>query len=263
MRRRFILPLWNSYSFFTTYAALDGFDPTDPANDVPLAERTLLDRWIISRLQAVDRRGARPRWTDYDAAAATRTLEHFIVEELSNWYIRRNRRRFWKTEADRDKAAAYQTLYEVLTTLTRLLAPFIPFIAEEMYQNLVRSVEPDAHRVGPPHRLSRWRTTSKVDAELDRDMAACWLPSELAARPATRPASRFASRCRRSTSGRVTRAVVDAVDRMQEQLLDELNVKALERIDDPSEYATYVIRPNFALLGPKYGKQLERDPRRP
>ncbi len=254
VRRRFILPLWNSYAFFTNYAALDGFDPTDPANDVPLAERTLLDRWIISRLQAVIAE-VNERLADYDAAAATRVLEYFTVEELSNWYIRRNRRRFWKTEADRDKAAAYQTLHEVLTTLCGLLAPFIPFTVEEMYENLVLSVQPDApvsiHLTDFPV-----ADQSKVDAELNRDMAGL-----LAAVSVGRAARNKASVKVRQPLPTVfiwarDRRVVEAVESMQDQLLDELNVKELKRIDDPSEYATYGVRPNFALLGPKYGKQL-------
>ena len=89
----------------------------------------MLDRWVLSRLQGVIAE-VRARLDGYDAAGATRALEEFVVEELSNWYIRRNRRRFWKTEADRDKAAAYLTLHEVLVTLTQLLAPFVPFLAE-------------------------------------------------------------------------------------------------------------------------------------
>jgi isoleucyl-tRNA synthetase len=254
VRRRFILPLWNSYAFFTNYAALDGFDPTSPANEVPLAERTMLDRWIISRLQAVVDE-VNDRLADYDVASATRTLEYFTVEELSNWYIRRNRRRFWKTEADRDKAAAYQTLYEVLTTLCRLLAPMIPFTVEEMYENLVRSVQPDApvsvHLTDFPV-----SDPSKVDADLNRDMAAV-----LAAVGVGRAARNNASVKVRQPLPTAyiwarDRKVVEAVERLQDQLLDELNVKELKRIDDPSEYATYGIRPNFALLGPKYGKQL-------
>jgi isoleucyl-tRNA synthetase len=254
VRRRFIIPLWNSYAFFVNYAALDGFDPTDPANAVPLAERALLDRWVLSRLQGVIGE-VRARLDDYDAAAATRVLERFVVEELSNWYIRRNRRRFWKTEADRDKAAAYLTLYEVLTTLAGLLAPFIPFLADELYDNLVRSLQPEApvsvHLTDFPV-----ADASKVDAALDRDMAAL-----LAAVNLGRAARNKASVKVRQPLPEVRvwardDATYAAVERMQAQLLDELNVKALGRIDDPSVYATYVVRPNLAVLGPKYGKRL-------
>ncbi|MBX6342509.1 MAG: class I tRNA ligase family protein, partial [Thermomicrobiaceae bacterium] len=168
VRRTFIIPLWNSYAFFANYAALDGFDPRQ--QDVPLAERTLLDRWILSRLESVVRT-VRDRIGDYDSLAAARAIEEFVVEELSNWYIRRNRRRFWKTESDRDKAAAYLTLHEVLVTVTKLLAPFVPFITEVMYQNLVRSVDPEApvsvHLCDFPE-----VDEAKVDPALDRDMAA-------------------------------------------------------------------------------------------
>ncbi|HQZ91255.1 MAG TPA: isoleucine--tRNA ligase [Thermomicrobiales bacterium] len=254
VRRRFILPLWNSYAFFANYAALDGFDPTDPANAVPLEERTLLDRWILSRLQGVVD-DVRACLDDFDAQGATRALERFVVDELSNWYIRRNRRRFWKTEADRDKAAAYQTLREALVTLTMLLAPFLPFTSEEMYDNLVRSVDPEAtvsvHLLDYP-----LADAAKVDAALDRDMAAL-----LAAVNLGRSARNKASvKVRQPLPAALVWArdpeTYAAIERMQDQLLDELNVKALGHIDDPSVYATYVIRPNLSLLGPKYGKAL-------
>ena len=143
VRRRFILPLWNSYAFFATYAALDRFDPHAAENQVPLAERTVLDRWIISQLHQLIAE-VRDALDDYAPDRAARAIERFTIDELSNWYIRRNRRRFWKSENDADKAAAYQTLYESLTTLARLLAPFTPFLAEAIYQNLVRSVDPNA-----------------------------------------------------------------------------------------------------------------------
>ncbi|HMM42701.1 MAG TPA: class I tRNA ligase family protein, partial [Thermomicrobiales bacterium] len=192
---------------------------------------------------------------DYDAVRATRALERFVVEELSNWYIRRNRRRFWKTEADRDKAAAYQTLHEVLVTLTTLLAPFLPFTSEEMYDNLVRSVEPEAPE-SVHLRDYPVADASKVDAALDRDMAAL-----LAAVNLGRSARSKANvKVRQPLPAALVWArdpeTFAAIGRMQDQLLDELNVKALGRIDDPSAYATYVIRPNLAVLGPKYGRAL-------
>src|SRR5690606_21031140 len=131
--------------FFTNYASLDGFSPLEAEYDVPLAERTMLDRWIISRLQGVIDE-VRAGLEDYDPVRAVRALETYVSDELSNWYIRRNRRRFWKTEADRDKTAAYLTLYEALTTLARLLAPFLPFTTEEIYQHLVVEIDPAAPR---------------------------------------------------------------------------------------------------------------------
>lgn len=256
VRRQFVLPLWNSYAFFANYAALDGFDPTDPANAVPLAERTLLDRWIISRLQGVIGE-VRAGLDDYDAVRATKALEQFTVEELSNWYIRRNRRRFWKTEADRDKAAAYQTLYEVLTTLCGLLAPFMPFTTDEMYENLVRSVRPDApvsvHLTDYPE-----VDPGKVDGGLDRDMAALLQATTLGRAARNKAGVKVRQPLPALNLWARDPAKRDAVARMQEQLLDELNVKRLVVIDNPAEYAEYTVRPNLALLGPKYGKELGR-----
>ncbi len=141
--RRFFLPVWNTYGFFITYARLDGWTPSAAeGTDGPAADRTLLDRWILSRLEATiaDVRDSLDR---YDAQRATRAIEAF-VDELSNWYVRRNRRRFWKGELDDDKRAAYATLHRVLVDLTRLIAPFVPHLAEAMWQNLVTAVQPEA-----------------------------------------------------------------------------------------------------------------------
>jgi len=110
VRRRFILPLWNSYSFFATYARLDNFDTTDRSTWIHVAERPLLDRWIISRVNQLVST-VRAGLDSYEPDTAALAIEQFVVEELSNWYIRRNRRRFWKSESDADKAAAYHTLY--------------------------------------------------------------------------------------------------------------------------------------------------------
>jgi isoleucyl-tRNA synthetase len=130
--QQFFIPLWNCYSFFVTYARLDDFDPNHA--QVPLGERHVLDRWLLSRLSdlvetvttGLDR---------YDANEPARKIQKF-VDELSNWYVRRSRRRFWKSQSDRDKLAAYQTLYEALSTVSRLMAPFVPFMADAMYRNL-------------------------------------------------------------------------------------------------------------------------------
>ncbi|MBO0686940.1 MAG: class I tRNA ligase family protein, partial [Candidatus Dormibacteraeota bacterium] len=133
--RQFHLTLWNVYSFFVTYANIDGFTPGREAA-IPLAERPVLDRWLLSRLShlvgQVDRALDR-----YDVNGAARPIQAF-VDELSNWYVRRSRRRFWKSDSDTDKLAAYQTLYETLVTVVRLLAPFTPFLAEAVHRNLCR-----------------------------------------------------------------------------------------------------------------------------
>ncbi len=146
--RRFLLTLWNTYSFFVTYANIDRFDPTK----AEAGERSELDRWVLSELHTLVRRVA-DCLDEYDPTSSGRAIQAF-VEHLSNWYVRRSRRRFWKpagggfasgeSESDADKLAAYHTLYTCLTTLSKLMAPFTPFVAEEMYQNLVCSVDKQA-----------------------------------------------------------------------------------------------------------------------
>jgi isoleucyl-tRNA synthetase len=170
--RRFMLTLWNTYSFFITYAEIDGFDPATQAPEV--TSRPALDRWCLARLaQTVD--GVREDLDAYDANNATRKIESF-VEDLSKWYVRRSRRRFWKSAAadDSDKASAYATLFCSLDTLARMLAPFMPFVAERMYRNLngfdgehPRADQPaSVHLADYPHTVGAWR-----DAELVADMA--------------------------------------------------------------------------------------------
>ncbi len=253
IRRRFVLPLWNSYSFFATYARLDGFDPTR-ADPVPLADRSLLDRWIVSRLNQVVAT-VRDRLDAYDPDGAANAIEGFVVEELSNWYIRRNRRRFWKSEGDRDKLGAYHTLYECLVTLSGLLAPFLPFLAEEMHQNLVRTVDPAAPE---SVHLTDYPTAdeTKIDDALPRDMAAVLEVVGV-------------GRAARSEAGVKVRqplpavlvyarelGTMDAVLRLKDQILDELNVKDVLPLTNPGDVVAYDIRPNLSLLGPKYGKRL-------
>lgn len=138
--KRGLLTLWNVYSFFFTYAAIDKFIP--PEEEIPLAQRPLLDRWILSRLMGMIKT-VTERLEDYDPAPVPKEIERFF-NDLSLWYIRRSRRRFWKSENDQDKLSAYETLYTCLLNLTKILAPIMPFLAEELYQRLVRDVLPSA-----------------------------------------------------------------------------------------------------------------------
>jgi isoleucyl-tRNA synthetase len=165
VRRQFLIPLWNVYSFFVTYANLDGWSPGQQPPAESLSE---LDRWLLSESELVTRAvtNALETWHPEEAA---RALEGF-VDGLSNWYVRRSRRRFWKSEDDADKAAAYWTLHRSLARLTRLLAPFTPFIAEEMYQNLVTGADPAAP---DSVHLCDWPAAdgTKVDADLSASIA--------------------------------------------------------------------------------------------
>ncbi|MDQ3513241.1 MAG: class I tRNA ligase family protein, partial [Chloroflexota bacterium] len=254
VRRRFIIPLWNCYAFFANYARLDGWDPADPANAVPLAERSMLDRWVISRLHQLTAL-CRERLDDYDSLAAARAIEHFVIEELSNWYIRRNRRRFWKPESDRDKLAAYATLHECLVTLSGLLSPFVPFLADEIYQNLVRSADPAAP--ASVH-LTDYPTAdpAAIDAALSADMTAVLEVVTLGHAARQEAAVKVRQPLPALLVYSRDAAATDSVMRLREMVQDELNVKEIRPLADPGDVVAYDIRPNLSLLGPKYGKRL-------
>jgi len=252
--RQFFLPLWNTYGFFVTYARLDGWTP-DQVDGVDGA-RTLLDRWILSRLDGLVG-GVRESLDRFDAMAATRAIEGF-VDELSNWYVRRNRRRFWKGELDADKRAAHATLYEVLTTLCRLLAPIVPHLADAMWDNLVVAVDgsqPDSvHLVAMPERVPD-RTDASVEAsvELTRRIVALGRAARSAAAVRTRqPLRAVRVKLPAAARGAISQDA-GAAEELRGQVCDELNVHALEAIGDESEMVERVLYPLLPVIGPRHG----------
>ncbi|MCH7739194.1 MAG: isoleucine--tRNA ligase [Chloroflexi bacterium] len=250
VRRQFFIPLWNVYSFFVTYANLDGWTPDQIDDDLELSE---LDRWLISELNKLTRTvtDRLDNWRPNDAA---REIEEF-VDGLSNWYVRRSRRRFWKSEDDVDKRAAYQTLYRALTGLTRLLAPITPFLAEEFYRNL------EAGRVDgaiESVHLSDWPEVD--EGAIDEDLSAA---TALVRRLASlgRSARAKAQLKVRQPLAELVVDVRTAEERgylavITPQLLDELNVKSVKDAGDIGGLVAFAIKPNLRLLGPKYGKDL-------
>jgi isoleucyl-tRNA synthetase len=252
IRRRFILPLWNSYAFFVTYSRIDGWTPA--ATATPVGERSLLDRWILSRTNELARL-VRERLDDFDITTAARAIEHFVVEELSNWYIRRNRRRFWKPESDADKNAAYETLYEALVTTSKLLAPFLPFISEAMYQNLVRNSD-DTQPLSVHLTDFPVADTALVDAKLSREMAAVLAVVRLGRAARSEANIKVRQPLPAILVHTPDPADADAVVRLKEQILDELNVKDVRALTELGDVLSYEVKPNLPVLGPKYGKQL-------
>ncbi|MDQ3344972.1 MAG: isoleucine--tRNA ligase [Chloroflexota bacterium] len=251
--RRFFLPLWNTYGFFVTYARLDGWTP-DQTDGVDEA-RTLLDTWILSRLDGLVGE-VREALDGYEPIRAAREIEAF-VGDLSNWYVRRNRRRFWKGELDADKRAAYATLHEVLATVTRLIAPFVPHVADAIWENLVVAVTPDApdsvHLADFPQRVAG-RADGSVDAAVD-----------LARRTvALGRATRSASAVRTRQPLRTVRVKLPAgIDRfgsgaeldadIRQQIRQELNVREIELIPDESELVERTLYPLLPVIGPRHG----------
>jgi isoleucyl-tRNA synthetase len=255
IRNRFIFKLWNTYAFFCNYARLDGFDPDVPA--VPVHARPDIDRWILSDLQLLIQT-ARREFENYNVMAFCIAAETFVAEKLSNWYVRRNRRRFWKSEKSEDKLAAYQTLYTVLTTLTRLFAPIMPFLTEVMYQNLERSETEEARRALSIHHCDFPAVDkSLIDTELSGDMEALLRLVSLGS--AARNSVRI--KVRQPLGEIIIQPANDserhAVQRFAEQISEELNLKKVI-LHDPTRgpLLNYEVSPNLKTLGPKFGERL-------
>ncbi|MCH7996145.1 MAG: isoleucine--tRNA ligase [Chloroflexi bacterium] len=248
--RKFMLTLWNTYSFFVTYALIDGYVPGDVEEAPPTSD---LDRWLLSELNRLVLEVTRAL-DGYDPTDAGRRIEAF-VENLSNWYVRRSRRRFWKSENDQDKLSAYSTLYRCLVTLSKLLAPFMPFLSEEMYRNLVCSVDDAAPE---SVHLARFPEADPglIDDRLNEETRLVMKISSL-------------GRAARSKAGIKVRQPLpsvrvkvrdpgeqEAIRRLFDQVGEELNVKSLAFVESEAELVEYRVSPNTRLLGPKYGKGL-------
>jgi isoleucyl-tRNA synthetase len=248
--RKFLLTLWNTYSFFTLYANIDRFDPA--ATESPLEQRPLIDRWLVGELNTLVQ-DVTAGLEAYDATGTARRIQEF-VDDLSNWYVRRSRRRFWKSESDADKLAAYHTLYEALVTVAKLLAPFTPFISEELYQNLVRPVDADAPE---SVHLCAWPAADEqaIDAGVSFDMGAARRVVEMG-RAARNAAAVKTRQPLAEVVVALPEAEAQAVGRLRDVVLDELNAKDLRFVGGEDELVAYVVRPNLKVLGPKLGKRL-------
>ena len=245
--RSFTLTLWNVYSFFVTYANLD--KPT--VTTLPIATSDL-DRWLLSELNVLVR-DVTEAYEHYDVPNATRPIEAF-VEKLSTWYLRRSRRRFWKSESDSDKQAAYSTLYTALVTVAKLLAPSMPFLAEELYQNLVRSVDETAPE---SVHLAHWPDVlpEMIDESLNRDMALVMRLVSLG-----HSARQKANRKVRQPLAEAAFSVGNASERKTVEtyadlFMDELNVKQVRLLDSSTEAVSHTVKPLPKQLGQKYGNK--------
>ncbi len=230
-----------------------------PRSEDTLA-RTELDRWVLSELHQLVR-GVTDRLQDFDAQSATKLVEAF-VDDLSNWYVRRSRRRFWKSESDSDKLAAYATLYECLVTLTKLLAPFTPFLAEEMYQNLVVGGWKLEAGGGPPPEsvhLTDWprADASKIDALLSDETRLVMRVASLGRAARAKAQLRVRQPVAELFVKLPTKMEEHALERLAPQVLEELNVKALRIVRDETDFLRFEVKPNLKLLGQKYGHEVQ------
>ncbi len=258
--KKFILTLWNSYSFFVSNANVDNFDPK--TFNVPLNERPELDKWLISEVNYLAKTidDALENMTVHIAAQA---FEKFVIDKFSNWYLRQSRRRFWRGELDTDKKSAYVTTYEVLVKLSKMLAPFIPFISEKLHQNLVRRLDSEAAL--SVHFLDYPTINKKeVDANLSRDMNK--VLSLVTAGRSIRSSANI--KLRQPLSELILISPLgkkDLIEKYEEVFKEELNVKKITLSKSSEELVNYTIKPNFKVLAPKVksavkgiGKELEK-----
>ena len=244
-QRKFLGTLWNVYAFFVLYADIDGFDHTKYTLEYD--KLSVMDKWILSRLnttiKVVDK-----QLSNYEITEASKTLQEF-VDDLSNWYVRRSRERFWQKGMEQDKINAYMTLHTVLVTFCKICAPMIPFMTEEIYQNLVRTNDPTApesiHLCNFPVRDDKM-----IDKDLESDMQLVLEASTLAR--SARNAANIKNR--QPLSKLYIKAERPLNDYYKAILADELNVKEVDEIDDASGYISYTFKPQLKTLGPKYGK---------
>ncbi|MBI1944544.1 MAG: isoleucine--tRNA ligase [Deltaproteobacteria bacterium] len=258
--RTVLLPLANAWSFFVTYANVDGWHPRDLERAPPVAERPELDRWVLSVLQSLVRE-VNAQMEGYYLYKVVPPMLAFI-DDLTNWYIRRSRRRFWRSVEDPrakdDKASAYATLYQVLTTFARVLAPVLPFITESLYQSLV--VEPGAARAGAESvHLCDYPAVEigNIDLEVERQMTV--VRRVIALGRALREQHKLKTR---QPLARVTIVTHDeaartAVQHHRELILDELNVKDVLLVEDDAELATLSFKANFKTLGKRLGPKMK------
>ena len=249
--RKKLIQLWNSYSFFATYAAVDGFDPSK--GSIQDADLNIMDQWILSKLHLFIK-DSREAMDQFRSDLLMKKFDLFL-DELSNWYIRRSRRRFWKSEDDGDKQAAYVVLYEVLTNVIKILSPVLPFVTENIFQNLVRNLDSAApesvHLCDYPVADER-----KIDTALMDNVDALRRVVELGRSARNKGNLKIRQPLAKLTFTVKNDAIADFIFNQQSVVLDELNIKAITRAEVESELIRYKVKPNLPLLGQKFGKEL-------
>ncbi|MBP3265736.1 MAG: isoleucine--tRNA ligase [Clostridiales bacterium] len=245
--RKFIGTYWNTYSFYVMYADIDNFDPNKYTLDT--ANLNVMDKWVLSKLNSLVA-DVNAKMDAYDISAAARMIQDF-TDELSNWYVRLNRDRFWAGEMNKDKIDAFMTLYTALETLTRLAAPFVPFVTEQVYQNIVRSVNADApesvHLCEYPV-----ADTSLINKEIEKEMALAAKVVELGR--AARNASSMKNR--QPLSEIYVVADYELTDEYKNIVLNELNIRSYKAVKDASALMDFSFKPQLRTCGRKFGKLL-------
>lgn len=242
-QRKFLSTLWNVYSFYVLYADLDNFNPIDYKN---FKSENVMDKWMMSRLNSLNK-NVQELLDKYDITQAALCIEDF-VDELSNWYVRRNRARFWSEELSDDKIGAYTTLYRVLVDLVKIASPFVPFVTEEIYQNLAVNLDKNAEN---SIHLCKWPEVDEeaINVELEKEMNLAYKVVKLG-----RSARNAANIKNRQPLSKMLLSTKVIPEYYGDIIKDELNIKAIEFGADVSKFVNFEIKPNLPVLGRAYGK---------
>ena len=249
VQRKFQGTLWNTYAFFTLYAEIDGYDPSK--YDLKTCKLSLMDRWILSKLNTLVK-DVDAKLAAYNITDSAREIQDFS-DVLSNWYVRRGRERYWGSTMTEDKAAAYTTLYTVLVTLAKVIAPYTPFMAEMMYRNLVPAFYPEAPE---SVHLCDFPAADESLIDLDLQMSMYGVLMLVAAGRSARNAGNLKNRQPLAEMLVASTAPLGLNEEMIAVVLDELNVKKMTFVEDGTSLLKYVLKPQLRTLGPKYGKRL-------
>lgn len=253
IQRKFFGTLYNTYSFFSLYANIDGFDFSEA--EVPLAERPEIDRWVLSKLnsliQEVD-----AAYSDYEPTKAGRAIQDFVSDQLSNWYVRLCRRRYWKSDDPKDKLCAYQTLYTCLETVALLAAPIAPFYMDQLFLDLNKvsgkNTAESVHLANFPAVNENW-IDKKLETQMELAQQACSLVLGLRKKHNIRVRQPL----QKIMIPVLNKEVAENLKHVQDLILSEVNVKELELLGDGAGILVKSIKPNFKTIGPKYGKQMK------
>jgi isoleucyl-tRNA synthetase len=248
--RKYLLTLWNTYSFWVTYASLEGFDPA--TTDVPLDDRSEMDRWILAELDDTIR-DVTAGLEDFDTTRGRR-IDRF-VDDLSNWYVRRSRRRFWKSGQETDTKAAFRTLWECLVAVAQLSAPFTPFVSDAIYRNLTAPLGDAPESV----HLSDWPEPddARSNDSLRRSMALVRQLVTLGRSARTDAKTRVRQPLARALVVVPSSEVTD-LKGLEDLVVEELNVKEIEVVSGLADLVSYSVKPNFKALGPRFGPRVKQ-----
>ncbi|MDC6362316.1 MULTISPECIES: isoleucine--tRNA ligase [Flavobacteriaceae] len=253
VKRKFFGTLYNTYSFMALYANIDEFTYTEP--DVPLKERPEIDQWILSELHTLIK-GVDEAYADYEATRATRMISDFVQENLSNWYVRLSRRRFWKGDYQQDKISAYQTLYTCLNTVAKLSAPVAPFFMEQLYKDLNKASSKENFESVHLAEFPVFDSTM-VNKKLERKMQLAQKVSSLVLSIRQKEKIKVRQPLQKIMIPILDNTQKEDIEAVSTLIKSEVNVKEIELLDDASGILVKQIKPNFKVLGPKFGKDMK------